>query len=54
MTRWPGSGLLVGVAVLVVSATLQAQIDKPGLFGSRNTFGVAAEYSNDSSRIIMG
>ena len=54
MTRWPGSRLLVGVVVLFVSGTLQAQIESPGFSGSRNTFSVIAEYSNDSSRIIMG
>ncbi|HEX4650691.1 MAG TPA: acyloxyacyl hydrolase [Granulicella sp.] len=36
---------------MVVSGTLQAQIEIPG---SRNTFGVVAEYSNDSSHIILG
>jgi opacity protein-like surface antigen len=54
MTRWPGSWFFFGVVVLVVSGTLQAQIESPGPLGSRNTFGVMAEYSNDSSRIIMG
>jgi Lipid A 3-O-deacylase (PagL) len=54
MTRWPWCGLLVGVVVLTVSATLQAQIESPVPFGSRNTFGVMAEYSNDSSHIILG
>jgi hypothetical protein len=54
MTRWPSSGLLVGVVVLVFLGTLQAQTAGPDSLGARNTFGVMAEYSNDSSRIIMG
>src|ERR1700686_3454622 len=53
MTRWP-AGIFVGVVVLTVAATLQAQTERPGLPGSRNTFGVTAEYSNDSSRILLG
>jgi hypothetical protein len=54
MARWPGRGLLVGVVVSVVSGTLHAQIESPVPLGSRNSFGVTSEYSNDSSHIILG
>jgi hypothetical protein len=52
MTLWSGSGLFVGAVVLLASGTLRAQVDSP--LGSRNSFGVMAEYSNDSSHIILG
>jgi hypothetical protein len=32
----------------------QAKPDGPDIYGARNKFGVMAEYSNDSSRIVLG
>jgi len=44
--------LCLGASLQVVEA--QAKSDGPDVYGARNTFGVMAEYSNDSSHIIMG
>jgi hypothetical protein len=44
--------LCFGASLQVVSA--QAKPDGPDIYGAKNKFGVMAEYSNDSSHIILG
>jgi len=45
-------GLLIGM--LSFAGVIEGQAKDAGLLGQRNTFGVMAEYSNDSSHIILG
>lgn len=55
MTRaslWVGYALFLWVVTGTGDA--QAKSEGPDVYGARNRFGVMAEYSNDSSHIILG
>jgi hypothetical protein len=56
MTRvalWVGFAVLLFLGV-ARGVEAQAKPDGPDVFGAKNTFGVMAEYSNDSSHIVLG
>ena len=42
------------VFLFIAASAIHAQIGESGAFSRRNTFTVFAEYSNDSSHILMG
>jgi len=52
MTRWTVCVFLLSFFSSV--STILAQADSHEVLGSKNTFGVMVEYSNDSSHIILG
>jgi opacity protein-like surface antigen len=56
MTRVSLCVVIVVLLVLGVAKGVQAQSkpDGPDVYGAKNTFGVMAEYSNDSSHIVLG
>jgi len=51
--RWVWCVVLLALGV-VKGVEGQAKADGPDVYGARNTFGVMAEYSNDSSHIVLG
>jgi len=56
MTRVSLCVVIVVLLVLGVAKGVEAQAkpDGPDVYGAKNTFGVMAEYSNDSSHIVLG
>ncbi len=55
LKRWAVCLMLSSMfAGFVQTRVVEAQVNAPETFGAKNTFGVLGEYSNDSSRIIIG